>query len=102
MSGRTAISLLPAGLLDVKRGIFGGLIRSPASLARNHVGAVPLRPMVLRSGRFVLAMSPLGFPQELGERGHVQVESASGKQRRDLLEQPAVPIWIAECRERSI
>ena len=44
---------------------------SPA-LARDDVGGVPPRPVVLRSGRFVLAMARLCLSQKLGQRRDVQ------------------------------
>ena len=47
------LSLCGECTFDVERGILGGLVGSPPVLARNDVGGVPLRPVVLRSRRFV-------------------------------------------------
>ena len=55
--------------------------------------------MVLRGARFVFAVVLLGFSQKLSQAGDVQVaESPTGKPCRDLLEQPAVAVRIAERR----
>ena len=44
--------LCPCGIaFHVERGILGGLLGSPPALARDDVGGVPIRPVVLRSGR---------------------------------------------------
>jgi len=51
---------------------------------------------MLRSGRFVLAMALLCLSQKLGQSRDVDAESSSGKPRLDLLEQPAVAVWITE------
>ena len=85
-----------AGTFHVKRSIFGCLLGRPAALARDDVGGVPPRPVVLRSGRFVLAMVLLCLSQKLCEGCDVHAESSSRKPRLDLLEQPAVAVWIAE------
>ena len=83
--------------------VLGGLLGSPALLARDDVGGVPPRPVVLRSGRFVRAMVLLCLSQKLCQRRDVQAaESSSGKPRLDLLEQPAVAVWIAERGARAV
>src|SRR5207253_2358524 len=43
-----------SGTFQVERSIFGGLLGIPAALTRDDVGGVPPRPVVLRSGRFIL------------------------------------------------
>jgi hypothetical protein len=53
-----------AGTFHVERGIFGCLLGRPAALTRDEVGGVPLRPVVLRSGRFVFAMALLCLSQK--------------------------------------
>ena len=55
------------------RGDCHGLLGRLALLLRDDVGGVPIRPVVLRSGRFVLAMALLCFPQKLGQRRDVQL-----------------------------
>ena len=93
---RRAPSMWSAASLAASSGVL------PA-LARDDVGGVPPRPVVLRSGRFVLAMALLCLSQKLGQSRDVQVaESSSGKTRLDLLEQPAVAVRIAERGERAI
>src|SRR6266853_3054693 len=85
-----------AGTFHVERGTFGCLVGSLPLLARHDVGGVPPGPVMLRSGRFVLAMALLCLSQKLGESRDVHTESSSGKPRLDLLEQPAVAVWITE------
>ena len=58
-------------LVHVAPGVLGGLLRRLAALARDDVGGVPPRPVVLRGGRFVLAVVLLGLSQKLGERRDV-------------------------------
>ena len=83
-----------AGTFDLKRGILDRLVGSSPALTCDDVGSVPPRPVVLRSGRFVLAMALLCFSQQLCQGRDVQAESSSGKPRLDLLQQPAVAVWI--------
>src|SRR5882672_8196079 len=81
----------------------GCLRGRPAALARDDVGGVPPRPMVFRSGRFVLAMTLLCFPQKIGQGRDIHIaESTSGNPRVDLLQQPAVAVRIAERGERDV
>ena len=42
---------------NVERGVVGRVLGRAALLARDDVGGVPVRPVVLRSGRFVLAVA---------------------------------------------
>src|SRR4029453_8875347 len=64
---------------------------------------VPSGPMVLRSGRFVLAMVLLGLSQKLCERRDVYAaEASSRKPCLDRLEEPAVAVGIAERRKRAV
>ena len=62
-----------AGTFDVNLGLFGCLVRSLPALAGDDVGGVPCRPVVLRSGRFVLAMALLCLSQKLCQSRKVQV-----------------------------
>src|SRR5918993_3159542 len=85
-----------AGAFDAECAICGRFLRTPSPLARNDVFSVPLRPVVLRSGRFVLAMTLLCFLEKLGQRHHVQAEPATRKSSLDLLKEPAVPVRITK------
>src|ERR1700730_7465107 len=59
--------------------------------------------MVLRGGRFVIAMMLLGLAQEFCQRRDVQIaESTSGQARRDLLEQPGIAIRVVEHGEGEV
>src|SRR4029453_14302803 len=74
-----------------------------AVLARDKVGRVPPRPVMLRSGWFVFAMMLLRFSQKLRQcRDAHGAESSPGKPRRDFLKQPAVAVRVAERGERTI
>src|SRR5688500_8979711 len=91
------------GALHVARSVLGRLLGSPAALARDDVGGVPPRPVVLRSGRFVGAMMLLCLSQELGQSRDVHAAQAPpGKPRLDLLQQPAIAVGIAERDPREV
>src|SRR5580704_14214099 len=76
---------------------FGGFFGRLPVLARDNVGGVPPRPMVLRGDWFVLAMMLLRLTQKLCQRRDVQIaESTSRQARCDLLEQSGVAIRVAE------
>src|SRR4030095_238146 len=86
-----------ASTFHVDRGIPHRILGRSAVLARDKVGRVPPRPVVLRSSRFVVAMMLLRFSQKLRQcRDLHGAESSSGKPRRDFLEQPAVAVRVAE------
>src|SRR5262245_40170168 len=59
--------------------------------------------MMLRSRWFVLAVVLLGFSQQVSQRGDIKAADSSSREARgDLLEQPAVAVWIAEGSEREV
>src|SRR5262245_63746679 len=95
-SGYRPLCLCGQPTLDVMRGICRRLVGSPPALTCEGVGGVPARPVMFRSGRFVLAMVFLGFLQELGQRREVEAESSAGKPSLDLLQQPAVAVWVGK------
>ena len=79
----------------------GGCVhRTAAVLTRIQVGRIPVPPMVPGVRFLVFAMVLLCLVQQLGKSCDVdrsclrRFPFAAGKARRDLLEQPAVPIWI--------
>src|SRR6185436_17116633 len=79
------------------------ILRGPAALAGDHVGGVPPRPVMLRSGPFVSAVVLLGLLEKLRQSPDVQsAETPPGEPRRDLLEEPAVPVGIAERGPRAV
>ena len=83
--------------------IAGCLLGSPALLARDDVGGVPLGPVVLRSGRLGTRRgAPLSLAAARSASRRPGAESPSGKPRLNLLEQPAVAVRIAERGEREI
>src|SRR6185369_15258421 len=71
-------------------------------LARDDEGGVEQGPVVLRRGRFVLAVVLLGFSKQIGQRREVHPESASGQPRHDLLQEPAVAVRVTKGCERTI
>jgi len=83
-------------------GIFGRLVGGPPVLTRDDVRRIPVRPVMLRSGRFVFAMVLLGLQQKLRQSFHIQAESSSRKPRRYLLKQPSVAVRVAERSERAV
>jgi hypothetical protein len=54
--------------LYVELSVFGCLFGRLPVLTRDNIGGVPARPVVLRSGRFVLAVVHLSLLQEVGQR----------------------------------
>src|SRR5262245_29804494 len=89
--------------LHVACALFRGLIRSLPLLARGDEGPIELRPVVLRSRGLIGAMTLLGLPKKLDEGRHVQgAEPTPWQPRLDLLDQPAVPVRIAERSEREV
>src|SRR5262245_36636635 len=86
-----------AHMFHVECTFFGRLLWSLPLLARDDVGGIPLLPVVRRRRLFVLAMVLLCFFEKRNQSRNVHVaESSSGKTRLDLLQQPAVPVRIAE------
>ena len=78
---------------------FGGL----AILARDDVGGVPIRPLVLRGSGFVFGVMLLGLLQELGQCGHIQRARPSARQACcDFLEEPSIAVGIAKRGKRAI
>src|SRR5258705_8026683 len=101
-SGRVARPS-PAGTLHVARAILGRFLGGLPLLARDDVGRVPIRPVVLRGGWFVLAVALLGFAQEIGQGRDVEAaQPAPRKPGGDLLQQPAVAVGIAERDPRTV
>jgi choline dehydrogenase-like flavoprotein len=72
-------ALVTRVLLDAERRIRRRRIGGLATLPRNHVLGVPLRPMVLGRAGFIFTVMLLCILQKLGQRCHVRTEPASGK-----------------------
>src|SRR4029079_8407861 len=76
----------------------------------NHVGGIPVGPVLvaLATGAlFVLAMRGLRASKGIGQVDHryelgLGAIDPAGKSRRDLLQQPAIAVGVAECGERGI
>jgi len=87
-------------LLHVAVGGCRCLIRTAPVLAGAQVGRVPISPIMFRVRLLVRPMVLLSLPKKLCKGRGVDgsclllLPFAAGKARRDLLEQPAVSIWI--------
>ena len=76
---------------------FDSFFRRLPVLARDDIGGVPDRPMMLRSCWFVLAMVFLRLTQELRHRCNVQMAQPPSRQpRSNFLKQPGVAIGVVE------
>ena len=91
--------------MDLRHVAIGGdyrFLRTAAVLTRAQVGRIPVPPMMLGVRLLVLAVVLLRLVEEFCKSGNVrgrclrQLPFAAGKPRRDLLEQPTVPVWILE------
>ena len=77
-------------------------LRTAAVLTRVQVGGIPVPPVMLAVRLLVLAVVLLRLVEESCKSGKVRsrflrhLPLAAGKPRRDLLEQPTVPVWILE------
>src|SRR5262249_7812566 len=89
-----ALRDLWTSLLNVQGCVISRLFGSPALLARDDVGGIERRPVVLRGRRFVRAMAHLGLAQKICQGREVEAQSSSGQARLDLLKQPAVAVRI--------
>src|SRR6267142_6472453 len=80
-----------------------------ARLLRDHVRGVPLWPVriPLTEPGLVLTVGGLGTPKcsrqiVPGREARRPGVDATGQPRRDLLEQPAVAVWVTERGERAV
>src|ERR1700733_11806672 len=80
-----------------------------AGLLRDHVGGVPIWPVLIAmpEALLVLAVGGLRTPKRAGKiarrgEGCRCGVDAARQSRPDLLEEPAVPIRIAERGERAV
>src|SRR5206468_1787053 len=78
-----------ASAFDLELCVFRCVLGSPPALARDDVRRVELRPVVLRTGRLVVAVARLCLAQYLCHCRDVAAEAARGKPRLDLLQQLA-------------
>ena len=95
-------------LRHVALGGHGGLLWRAPALASIHVRRVPIPPVMLGMRLLVLAVMLLRLVEEIGHGCDVhgwcsrQLPFAAGKSRRDLLEQPSVPVWILKRGKRVV
>src|SRR5215475_10323775 len=84
------------------------LLRTAAVLARAQVGRVPVPPVVLGMRLLVVVVVLRCLVEEFCKSRDVlgscsrRLPLAAGKPRRDLLEQPAIPVRIIERGERVV
>src|SRR5262249_12799885 len=80
----------------------GGLLRTAAVLTRAQIGRVPIPPVVLGVGLLVVVVVLRRLAEEFRQGGDVhgpcsrQLPFAAGQPRPNLLEQPAILVWIFE------
>jgi hypothetical protein len=95
-------------LRHVAFGVRGGLLWRAPALASVHVRRVPIPPAMLGMRLLVLAVMLLRLVEEIGHGCDVhgwcsrQLPFAARKSRPDLLEQPAVPVWILKRGKRVV
>src|SRR3954470_22359969 len=82
-------------LLHVAAGGGRGIVLGAAALARDHVGGVPVPPVMRRGDRLERAVAVGRLVQEVGESLDLH-GSAPREAGLDLLEQPFVAVGIAE------
>src|SRR6478609_10150594 len=86
----------------------GGFLRTAAVLTSIQVGCVPVPPVMFGVRLLVVVVVLRRFAEEFCKRRYVHgscsllLPFAAGKARRDLLEQPAVPVWILKRGEREV
>src|SRR5580700_6490194 len=96
------------GLLHVAVGGGGCLPRAAAVLTRAQVGCVPVPPVVLGVRLLVVVVVLRRLAEKLGQGCDVHGWSARrfpfapGGPRRDLLDQPAVPVRILKRGKRAV
>src|SRR5436190_5781640 len=90
--------------LHVPVGGDGCLRRTAAVLTRVQVGRVPVPPVMFGVRLLVVVVVLRRFAEELckGCNVHGCAPFAAGKTRRDLLEQPAVPVRTLKGGKREV
>src|SRR6266516_7885222 len=90
--------------LHVAVGGDGCLLWTAAVPTRVQVGRVPVRPVMFGVRLLVVVVVLRRFAEELckGCDVHGCAPFAAGKARRDLLEQPAIPVWIPKGGKREV
>src|SRR5438552_18861368 len=95
-------------LVHVAVGGGGCLRRTAAILTRTQIWRVPVPPVMFRVRFLVVVVVLRRFAEKFCKGRDVHgsrsllLPFAAGKARRDLLEQPAVPVWILERGKREI
>ena len=89
-------------LCHVAPGVRSGILWGAPGLARAHVRRVPVPPVVRRGDRLEFAVMLGGLAQQLGLGGDVRLPFPAREPGRDLLEEPAVAIRVAERRVRPV
>ncbi len=91
-------------LCHVAPGGRGGLVRVAPGFARDHVRRVPVPPVVRRGDGLERAVMQGRLVQQISPGGDVRagLPFPAGEPGRDLLEQPAVAIRVAERRVRGV
>jgi hypothetical protein len=86
----------------------GRFLRRTSTLASVDIGRTPVPPVVLGMGLLVVVVVLGRFTEELCKGRDVHgscsrlLPFAAGKPLLDLLEQPAVPVWILKRGKREV
>src|SRR5437867_11671588 len=98
-------------MMDLVHVTVGGgdcLLRTASVLTRVQVGRVPVPPVMFGVRLLVMVVVLRGLVEELCQSRDVHgsccllVPFTAGKSCRDLLEQPAVPVWVLKRGKREI
>src|SRR5215813_10257956 len=86
----------------------GGFLWRTSMLASVDIGRIPVPPVMLGVRLLVVVVVLSRFAEELCKGGDVHgsrsllIPFAARKARRDLLEQPTVPVWILKRGKREV
>src|ERR1043166_1160418 len=98
-------------MMDLVHVVVGGVdcrLRAAAILTRTQIWRVPVPPVMFRVRLLIVVVVLRGFAKEFCKGRDVrgvcspQLPFAAGESRRDLLEQPAIPVRILERSKRGV
>ena len=87
---------------------YGGLVRTTAVQTGPEIGRIPIPPIVFSVRLLVTPVPLFCLVKEFCKHSDIDLSGlcgfpfAAGKAGRDLLKQPAVPVWILKRGKREI